>query len=186
MTTRTPISLLCLGLFVMLSLAACGGSTPPDPTRSQPQWTFSPGGVKMRYKADRRLNEYDGVSHTVALCVYQLSAPSGFMNLKKTKDGLLKLLECTNFDATVMSYERIYVQPGEDRVLFLDRAEKATCLAVAGGFNQLVPEQSTRLFEYPVVESTEGFFTSTTTRQPGKIFVNLFLGPTGMQKVGGN
>jgi type VI secretion system VasD/TssJ family lipoprotein len=174
------------GICIVMLLSGCGGSTPPDPIRSMPQWTFSPGAVKLRYKADRRLNEFDGASHTLSMCVYQLSAANGFMTLKKTPEGLLKLLECKNFDPTVVAYERIYVQPGEDKVVFLDRVEKATSLAVAAGFNQLVPEMSTRLFEYPVVESTEGFFTTTTVRQPGQIFVNIFLGPTSIQKVGGN
>ncbi len=166
-----------------LFFTSCGGS-PPDPKLTNPQWTFAPHSIKLRYRADDKLNEYDGVGHSTLLCIYQLSDPNGFVTLSKTSDGLLKLLECKNFDATVVWQQRVFVQPGEDRVTYLDRAEKATFIGIAAGYNQLVPEQSTRVFEFPVVEQTKGVFTSTTFRQPGKVFINIFLGPYGLQRVG--
>ncbi|WP_428560279.1 MAG: type VI secretion system lipoprotein TssJ [Solidesulfovibrio sp. DCME] len=176
--------LYCLLLAAMaVSLTCCGGS-PPNPKLSEPQWVYEPGAVKLRYRADKKLNEYDGEGHTVALCVYQLTQPNAFNTLAKSSEGLLKLLECKTFDATVVSYENIFVEPGQDKVTHMDRAENATYLGVVAGYNELNPQQSTRLFKYPVEEKTEGFFTTTTIRQPGKIFINLFLGPFGVQKVG--
>lgn len=174
-----------LACCMILGLSCCGGS-PPDPKLSTPQWTYEPGGVKLRYKADMMLNQYDDEGHTVALCVYQLSQPNAFNNLVKTEQGLLKLLECKSFDASVVYFENIFVEPGQDQVDFLDRAEGATYLGVAAGYNQLNPRQATRLFKFPVEEKTEGIFTTTTIRTPGKVFINLFLGPFGVQKVGSN
>jgi type VI secretion system VasD/TssJ family lipoprotein len=169
---------------LLLGLSGCGGSQ-PDPKKLNPQWDYDPEGVKLRYKADMRLNEYDGQGHTVSLCIYQLTQPNAFNNMIKTQDGLLKLLECKNFDPTVVYFEHVFVEPGQDQLKIMDRAEGATYLAVVAGYNELNPQQSTRLFKYPIEEETKGFFTTTTTRKPGKIFVNLFLGPFAIQKVGG-
>lgn len=161
----------------------CGGGQ-PDPKLANPQWTYEPGGVKLRYKADTRLNEYGGKSHTVLLCVYQLTQPNTFNTLAKTQEGLLKLLECKPFDASVVSLEKFFVEPGEDQLKLLDRAENATYVAVVAGYNQLNPQLAARVFKFPVEEKKEGLVFTTTIRQPGKIFINLFLGPYGVQKVG--
>jgi type VI secretion system VasD/TssJ family lipoprotein len=182
MTHARAVSSLILCCLI-LALPACGGS-PPDPKLTNPQWTYDPDGVKLRYKADMRLNEYDGQGHTVSLCIYQLTQPNSFNNLIKTQDGLLKLLECKSFDQTVVSYEHVFVEPGQDQLKIMDRAENATYLAVVAGYNELNPQLSTRLFKYPVDEETKGFFTTITTRKPGKVFINLFLGPFGIQRVG--
>jgi type VI secretion system VasD/TssJ family lipoprotein len=178
-TLAAGLLLTCL----LLAMSGCGGS-PPDPKLATPQWTYDPGGVKLRYKADARLNEYDGQGHTVSLCIYQLTQPNSFNNLVKTQDGLLKLLECKSFDQTVVYYEHVFVEPGQDQMRVMDRAENATYLAVVAGYNELNPQLSTRLFKYPVDEETKGFFTTTVTRKPGKVFINLFLGPFGIQRVG--
>lgn len=171
--------LLCL---LMLGLPGC--SAPPDPKLLNPQWTYDPDGVKLRYKSDLRLNEYDREGHTVSLCIYQLSQPNAFNNLSKTRDGLLTLLECKSFDPTVVYQEHLFVEPGQDQLKIMDRAEGATYLAVVAGYNELNPQQSARIFKFPIEEETKGFFTSTTYRKPGKIFINLFLGPFGIQKAG--
>ena len=180
---KSPLVATLLSMCLLLGLAACGGS-PPDPKLANPQWTYDPDGVKLRYKADMRLNEYDGEGHTVSLCIYQLTQPNSFNNLIKTQDGLLKLLECKSFDQTVVAYDHAFVEPGQDQLKIMDRAENATYLAVVAGYNELNPQQSARLFKYPVDEETTGYFSKTTIRKPGKIFINLFLGPFGVQRVG--
>ncbi len=181
LSSRLPV--WCL---LVLLLAGCGGSSAAELKAATPQWTYAPGAVKLRYRSDKRLNEYDGRAHTVAMCVYQLSKPNAFNTLSKTKKGLLKLLQCKSFDPSVVYYEIVYAQPGEDRLDFLDRAEDAKYMGVAAGYNLLEPRQSTRLFQYPVETKTTGMFFTSTSKHPGKVFVNLFLGPFGIQKVGSN
>ncbi len=178
----------CLGFLIFpLGLFAGfngGCSSTPDPKKANPQWTYSPGSLELRFRADKDLNLYDAQGHTLVLCVYQLSDPNGFNNQAKTGKGLKKLLECKDFDKTAVYFQQLIVQPGEDRVLALDRAEKATFVAVAAGYYELSPERSTRLFQIPVLERDEGIFTEDIVRTPGKLLVNLFLGPSGIQSVG--
>ncbi len=172
---------VCLMLFTLIS---CGGS--PDPKQAEPQWTYAPNFITLRYRADPMLNMYDETGHALLLCIYQLSDPNSFNSLAKSQQGLRKLLECKEFDSTVASYQRLFIQPKEDQTTSMDRAEKATFMGIAAGYNQLDPQQSTKLYQYPVTEKKEGVFTTTTIRKPGKIFINLFLGPTGIQQVGGD
>ncbi len=170
--------------FLLLTLLAAGCGGGPDPTRTNPQWKYAPGSLELRFRADKLLNLYDAQGHTLMLCVYQLSDPNGFNNLVKTEPGLKKLLECKDFDPTAVYYQQLIVQPGEDRIMPLDRAEKATFVAVVAGYYELAPQRSTRLFQIPVLERDEGILTTDMVRTPGKLLVNLFLGPVGIQSVG--
>lgn len=178
------IALFLLSTGACALLAGCGGSAAPDPEKTHPQWTYAPGSLELRFHADPLLNTYDEQGHTLVLCVYQLSDPNGFNNLAKNATGLSKLLDCKDFDPTAVFYQRLIVQPGEDQVMPLDRAEKAQYVAVAAGYYEMDPVRSTRLFQIPVITRDEGVFTSDIVRQPGKLLVNLFLGPTGIQLIG--
>jgi type VI secretion system VasD/TssJ family lipoprotein len=171
-------------LLLVLLAPGCGGGSSSDPTKSKPQWTYAPGSLELRFRADKMLNLYDAQGHTLMLCIYQLSDPNGFNNLVKTETGLRKLLECKDFDPTAVYFQQLIVQPGEDRVIPLDRAEKATFVAVVAGYYELAPQRSTRLFQIPVLERDEGILTTDMVRTPGKLLVNLFLGPLGIQSVG--
>lgn len=179
-------------------MTGCGGSdagpSPKEVQLSQQadalmKWEFTPGGIEVRFKADPQLNYYDGNPHTLALCIYQLAAPDSFKDQSQTESGLLTLLSCERFDeANVASSKRVFVQPGEERIMALDRAEGAKFLAVAAGYYELAPKAATRLFAVPVEEreETEGWiFTETyVVRTPGKLFMNLLLGPKEIQRVG--
>lgn len=187
-----PARAALLGALLAIVFGAwgCGGGSASSsadaqqPPKSQPQWTYAPNSLELRFHADKMLNAYDEQGHTLILCVYQLSDPNGYNKLAKTQAGLRKLLECKDFDKTAVYYQRLVVQPGEDQVAPLNRAEKAKWVAVAAGYYDLAPQRSTRLFEIPVITRDEGFFTTDLVRNPGKLLVNLFLGPTGIQLIG--
>lgn len=177
-------------LFLVVGLASCGGSdssnVTPMPNKAIPQWTYQKDGLEVRFKADPLLNLYDNVGHTVVLCMYQLTDPNGFNTLIKTKTGLEKLVTCDkSFDPTAVTFQKFIIQPGEDQTVTLPRAEKAKWLGVAAGFYTFEPSSSTRLFEFPVTTKDDGVFTEDITRTPGKLMINLFLGPQGIQQVGG-
>jgi len=185
-----PLGILLLAFVSGWGLTGCGGSSATSsadaqqPPKSQPQWTYAPGSLELRFHADGMLNAYDEQGHTLILCVYQLSDPNAYNKLAKNQTGLMKLLECSDFDKSAVYYQRLVVQPGEDQVMPLDRAEGAKYMAVAAGYYGLKPERCTRMFEIPVITRDEGFFFTDIVRHPGKLLVNLFLGPTGIQLIG--
>jgi type VI secretion system VasD/TssJ family lipoprotein len=173
-----------LALKLCALLFGCGGGG-PDPMRVTPQWKYDPNGGEFRVRADPLLNLYDNQGHTLVLCVYQLSDPNKFLSLAKTRDGLVTLLQCDKaFDDSAVTFQKMIIQPGDDFTQSMARAEKATAVGVAGGYFDLDPARSTRLFTYPVIERDTGVLTRDMVRKPGKLVVNLFLGPTEIQKVG--
>lgn len=186
------VTIFLFGLFLSFVLSGCGGSTPPQENlnaeglpRDKPNWTYQPDGFNLRVKADPLLNLYDNMGHTAVLCVYQLSDPNKFNSTAKSSAGIVKLLDCTKaFDASAVTFEKIIVQPGEDKVFTLPRAEKALFVGVVTGFYDLDPTRCSRVFKYPVISQDEGFLSKDIVRTPGKLVVNLLLGPVGIQQIG--
>ncbi len=184
------VALLLVGFGLSFVLTGCGG--PPQENlnaeglpRDKPNWTYQPDGFSLRVKADALLNLYDNTGHTAVLCVYQLSDPNKFNSVAKTQKGIVTLLDCSKaFDASAVTFEKIIVQPGEDKVFSLPRAEKALFVGVVAGFYGLDPARCARIFQYPVISQDEGTFTTDIVRTPGKLVVNLLLGPVGIQQIG--
>jgi len=138
--------------------------------------------MELTFLSDPFLNEYDGASHNLSVCVYQLQDPAAFQQLAASAPGVAKLLECAGFDAGVVSVQRVTIQPGRNVVLSLDRNEKARFLAVACGYYDLNLGAATRVYEIPVNSSTSGWlWWKGTTYEPGKLAKKILLGKTGLQ-----
>lgn len=177
----------------VLVLSGCGGgkSAPPsqytNPAYS-PQtmnWSFAPKALEFVFQADPMLNAYEGASHTLSVCVYQLQNPAAFQQLAATAPGVSKLLECQNFDASVVATQRVIVQPGRNETVAFDRNEKAKFVAVACGYYVLNLGEATRVYEIPVSSNTSGWlWWKETTYEPGKLSKKIQLGKTGVQTAG--
>jgi predicted component of type VI protein secretion system len=158
---------------------------PPPPIVVMPLvWSYGKDAIRLQMQSDPRLNLYDGIPHTLLLCVYQMSDPNAFNQLKDEKDGLPKLLECARFDSSVTSAKRYIMQPEEDKTLSLDRAEGAKYVGIVGGYYLLRKELSVRLFQVPV-EETINETERTKTIKPGFLNIQLYLGPQAIHEIKG-
>jgi type VI secretion system VasD/TssJ family lipoprotein len=185
---------LILAALAALALASgCGGGKSAPPSQytnpsSSPQtmnWAFAPKALEFTFISDPFLNEYEGAAHTLSVCVYQLQNPTAFQQLAATAPGISKLLECTAFDQSVVSAQRVIVQPGRNEVLTVDRNEKAKFVAIACGYYDLNLGAATRVYEIPVSSDTSGWlWWKETTYQPGKLSKKILLGKTGVQTMG--
>jgi predicted component of type VI protein secretion system len=159
---------------------------PPQPVVVMPTtWSFGKDAIRLYLKSDPRLNIYDGVPHTLLLCIYQMTDPNAFNQLREEKDGLPKLLECTRFDPSVASSRRQIMQPAKEVPLSLDRAEGAKYVGIVGGYYQLEKENSVRLFQVPVVEEFLDDKKQTKTMKPDVLNIRLYLGPQLIQEIKG-
>ncbi len=131
--------------------------------------------IHLNLTADSRLNLYQGSPHALAVCLYQLKDPNAFNQTLEDKNGLLKLLECNRFDASVANAKMIIVQPGQAEKQNIDRAEGARYVALAAGY-YAYKERPTRIYAVPV----GGLLSSDD------LFINLYLGPQLMQDAKGN
>ena len=158
---------------VALMVTACASAPLPPPT-----WTYEKDAIQIHLIADPKLNFDDGVPHTLVLCLYQLRDPNTFNQLSDDMEGIYKLLECDLFDASVATAKRLIVHPGQDVTVTLDRAEGAKYVALAAGYYALEKDRMIRLFDIPVVIDTKGFIKRTKESKPGRLAIELELGPS--------
>jgi type VI secretion system VasD/TssJ family lipoprotein len=172
--------LLCCLLCLSGICAGCGDKSPQKPTlvADSPDnvlWPFGSKAITLRISADRDLNSFQDKPHSLQLCVYQLDGRESFDRLA-TPDGIDTLLQCGAFDRSVKSSTRIFLQPEEDAVHVLNRAEGASIVAVTCGFFETSPERSTRVWAIPPKVTTSGMlFWKSTTYSAGTLNLDLHL-----------
>jgi hypothetical protein len=125
-----------------------------------------------------RERSLDHGAWTVLKHLYQLRDPNTFNQLSDDTEGIYKLLECDLFDASVATAKRLIVHPGQDVTVTLDRAEGAKYVALAAGYYALEKDRMIRLFDIPVVIDTKGFIKRTKESKPGRLAIELELGPS--------
>ncbi|MEW5724892.1 MAG: type VI secretion system lipoprotein TssJ, partial [Thermodesulfobacteriota bacterium] len=140
-----------------------------------PQWTFGSNAISLQLKADSTLNLFEGNPHTLVLCVYQLADPNAYKDLASTKEGVVKLLAGQKFGETVSAVDRIIIQPGETRTVFLDRAVGAQYVGLVAGFFELDPAKASKLFQIPLDVSKKGLIFKDTYMIPGRLDLSIFL-----------
>lgn len=151
----------------------------------QPQvkWTFAAKAIELRFKASAGLNMYSGEPHTVVVAIYQMSDPNVFNTYRSSREKLAEIMEPHRFDQSVTAFDQFYLQPGEERVIHLDRAENSRFVAVVAGYFNADPDQVTRLFEIPVTTSAG---VRDIIALPGPLNLNIFAGDNMIQQFGSN
>ncbi len=147
------------------------------------KWPFEAKGIRIAYAADEALNLYEGKPHTLFVCVYQMSDPNAFNDLRMDRVGLLKLLECDRFDESVSSTDHFVIHPGEEDRVIYDRAEDARFVGVVAGYYRLWPKHATRLLLVPVKVEESGRFIKKKTAVPAPLSVNLYFAPNEIQQI---
>jgi type VI secretion system VasD/TssJ family lipoprotein len=207
---RTALALMLLAVFFVIALTGCGKKeevkeaaldqpapkvqpkdlpkpeVPPTALPGAPEWTFGSNAISLQLKADSSLNLFEDAPHTLAMCVYQLADPSAYNDLAGAREGVIKLLSCEKFGETVSATDRIFLQPGEIRTVFLDRALGAKYVAVVAGYFELEPAKAAKLFQIPVDVTKKGMIFKSTFMIPGRLDLSIFLGPREMRLVGSN
>lgn len=184
-----------LAVFFCAALVACGASAPPPPpphslVAEEPGlvlWPRAEKAVRLRLSADRDLNMYGSKAHSLQICVYQLDKPDAFLDLAKTQEGVTTLLKAEAFDKSVKNVVRLFVQPLEDAVYELDRAESATFVGIVCGYFDAAPENASGVWEIKPQTATSGhLFWKTTTYSAGTLDLALRLAARAMTEGGAN
>lgn len=148
------------------------------PTIKKPHWDFEQEAVKIHIKADPRLNLYNSTSHTLHLCLYQLTDPNAFNRISQDESGIRQLLEGKPFDPSVAAVTTKTIQAGENITVILDRPERAKYLAlVTGYYARLNQENMVRLHKIQVCKVTESVLKQNFRCDPCPIDIELILGP---------
>jgi type VI secretion system VasD/TssJ family lipoprotein len=158
-------------LFFLFFVFSCA-SSPPLP----PEYVYSKEAIQIHLKSDYQLNFYQSSPHTLLLCVYQLTDPNAFNQLKMDSQGLSKLLECERIEGTTNA-NRLIVRPGQDITYKLDRAEGTKYVGIVAGYYFMHTENMVRLYKIPVFIETKGFFSPKKTSKVTDLLIELYLAP---------
>lgn len=178
-------------LFLALGVqAGCGGVQgplasplpPQDQEAESPQqviWNFYPRGLTLNLNTDPKLNQYGAQANAVMLCVYQLSSSASFQALSQVQGGWETLLSCAKFDATVVSYRRIFLQPGVKTLDISDRLEGARAVGlVAGYMAPSSPKATICHADFPLRKTMVGVpLFRSPEYTPDPLTLDLKLGP---------
>ena len=165
-----------LATLVTIFLVSCA-SAPLLP----PEYSYGKDEIHININADPRLNLNEGSAHTLLLCVHQFRDHNAFNRLAGNKNGIYQLLECSQFDSSVTSSERIIVQPDRQVRRTLDRAEGTKYVAIVGGYYNVNKEDVTSLLEIPIIERASGGYGGSRIAGPGILNIELDLGPRSLQ-----
>jgi type VI secretion system VasD/TssJ family lipoprotein len=156
---------------VAVILCSCASS--PDIV----QWVEEKGAIVLDIKPDAKLNLKGNKGHKLAMCLYQLKDQSMFNQLASNEQGLYKLLECSVFDSSAIACTRIFVDPGMNQKMLIDRAEGTKYVAIVAGYYKLEKDKIIRFYKIPEVNQRYGFLKLKKRKVPGKLELTLSLGP---------
>lgn len=157
---------------------------PVNPVQDPNQlvWAWQPNALHLSITADHDLNRYDEQPHALMVCLYQLSSVNTWSELIKSPSGMDTLLKCEGFDNSVVQSERLFIQPGKQQQLDLDRLENGRYVALVAGYATSKAQRLSSLFKFPVKQATKGFlFWKKQQYWPGDLFINLILTEQSLQ-----
>ena len=145
-------------LALTLNLALISGCASKTSLEVAPEdWVFEDRAIHIHLESPSDLNAISGRPHSVALGVFQLNDPNTFLGLAETKEGALQLLNSGRIDDTVAQFTRIILQPGEEKVATLSRAQSAKYIAIISGYYGLNIELDVKVFDVPIKPAKRGF-----------------------------
>ncbi len=139
----------------LLVISGCASKTSLEVAPED--WAFEDRAIHIHLESPSDLNAISGRPHSVALGVFQLNDPNTFLGLAETKEGALQLLNTGRIDDTIAQFTRIIIQPGEEKVATLARAQSARYIAIVSGYYGLNIELDVKVFDIPVKPAKRGF-----------------------------
>jgi len=171
-------------LFLSLLLTACASKTSLEVAPED--WVFEDRAIHIHVESPSDLNSISGRPHSVALGVFQLNDPNTFLGLAETKEGALQLLNAGRIDDTVAQFTRIILQPGEEKIASLPRAQGAKYIALISGYYGLNTELDIKVFDIPIKPAKRGFVDLALSNMgliadeakaiPDEIFIDVAMG----------
>jgi type VI secretion system VasD/TssJ family lipoprotein len=182
---RLMTAIVCFGLGLLLGSCA---SAPPQLTVSPVDWTYGPRLVTLQLEAAEALNLDSGQPHALSIGVFQLSDPAAFSAAAATPAGAAKFLDQgADADPSVVDFDRLVLQPGEKRTVYLNRAQNTQYIGIVAGYYQLNSLQDVALFNIPVIPKPVGWVTKgmvavglqgpDTDGMPGPLALSVGFGP---------
>jgi type VI secretion system VasD/TssJ family lipoprotein len=145
--------LLILALAASLALAGClgadqGRKKDSDPAGEAAREDKEPvSEIQIQFSSTSDVNWENDKPHPVVVCFYQLQSPGAITSRAGGEEGISELLACRQIDASVLSYERLTLQPSQQKSRTLQRMPGANYIGVAAGYYNYARGRSATTFE---------------------------------------
>ncbi|WP_396586398.1 type VI secretion system lipoprotein TssJ [Bermanella sp. R86510] len=173
-------------IFIITYLFLIGCASQTSLEVAPEDWVFEDRAIHLHISSPADLNAISGRPHSLVLGVFQLSDPNTFVGLSETKVGALQLLNAGRIDNTVTQFSRIILQPGEEKVASLPRAQGSKYIGLISGYYGLNTELDIEIFSIPVKAAKRGFVDLTLSKLgliadeakavPDDIFIDVAMG----------
>ena len=166
---------IIVAIFALSLLAGCASKEQRDGTGRENGFSYAQKAIRVNVTAAKDLNTFNNQPHTLVLVLYQLDSPDVFDQMVEAPNGIAQLLQADAFDKSVLARSREVIQPGEQRVLYLDRAEGARYIAVVAGYYNRRSQDVSRLMPI-VLRKRSAFFWHGSDQEPADTIIELDLG----------
>ncbi|HET7921784.1 MAG TPA: type VI secretion system lipoprotein TssJ [Gammaproteobacteria bacterium] len=177
------------GLGLLLAACVSGCASAPAVTVPPNGWTYGARALQLVVAASPSLNMDSGQPHALALGVFQLSDPAAFAALTTSDAGAARVLaQGKAADPGVVGFDRVILQPGQHKTVFLSRAKDAQYVAFVAGYYKITPASDVALFNVPVQPVPTSWLTkglvavglksASSDGEPIPLTVAVGLGPT--------
>ncbi|MDH4273415.1 MAG: type VI secretion system lipoprotein TssJ [Gammaproteobacteria bacterium] len=146
---------------------------------SMPEVPFLKDGIGINVKAEKDLNTFNREPHTLVVVVYQFSEQGTFRTMLEDPAGVATLLEGGTFDKTVMARNKLVVQPGEKKRVYIDRIAGVRYLGVVAGYYVQQPGSIGRMIPFER-QSKLIYFWRWFQTDPSETRLELMLGRDGI------
>lgn len=176
-------------ILFLLALCVSGCASAPDVTVPPNGWTYSARALQLEVSAAPTVNMDSGQPHALALGVFQISDPAAFAALTASSAGAAKALaQGAAADQSVVGFDRVILQPGESKTVFLSRAKDTQYIVFIAGYYKITPASDVALFNVPVQPVPSSWLTkglvlaglqsASTDGEPVPLTIAIGLGPT--------
>ena len=138
-------------------------------------------GIVLDISAASDLNMLNEQPHALVLILYQLVDAHAFNQMLSNSATLEQMLDGNDFDRSVLTWQKLVIQPGEKQKFTLDRVAGVRHLGIVTNYFSQNVTAISRLVTVAVAQENKRFFWTKIIPQTAETKVQLVLGRLGIE-----
>lgn len=158
----------------------------PSPTLEGVKYVWERAAIGLETYSTSDLNLYDGKSHNLMICMYQLVDLNMFNNMislisSGDVSAMQKLLSCQKIDESVVTVQRIFVTTKQHKVRYFDREKDVKHVALVAGYNDNLSIENVIVRDVPIKYAKVGVIFKDEEFSVSQLNMRVFVGAKRIQ-----
>lgn len=158
----------------------------PSPTLEGVKYVWERAAIGLETYSTSDLNLYDGKSHNLMICMYQLTDLNMFNNMislisSGDVSAMQKLLSCQKIDESVVTVQRIFVTTKQHKVRYFDREKDVKHVALVAGYNDNLSIENVIVRDVPIKYAKVGVIFKDEEFSVSQLNMRVFVGSKRIQ-----